>query len=156
MPHHGKGGRPQKPIDLHLVEGTFRPDRHGKRLPENRPETAATSCPSWLDDYAKAEWRRLAPQLMRVRLLGATTRVTFAGYCQATSDLRRFIELERGVEDIEARRRLAISRRQATRQIAILSHDLKLYDLHVHSPAAKADDDTPKAKRATDRRGRPI
>lgn len=49
--HRGGGGRPRKPIKLHLIEGTLRKDRHSKRLAEEPPPVAPGaendgSCPA--------------------------------------------------------------------------------------------------------------
>jgi P27 family predicted phage terminase small subunit len=40
--------------------------------------------PTWLSDKAKAEWRRVAPELHARKLLAADTRATLESYCVAT------------------------------------------------------------------------
>ena len=56
-------GRPPKPTMRHLVEGTYRPDRHGKR--GSLPATPATDAPlgsplASLGDEERAVWLEVA------------------------------------------------------------------------------------------------
>jgi P27 family predicted phage terminase small subunit len=39
--------------------------------------------PSWLKQEAKAEWRRVVPELLRLKLLAQLDRAVLASYCQA-------------------------------------------------------------------------
>ncbi|MEP6872659.1 MAG: phage terminase small subunit P27 family [Anaerolineaceae bacterium] len=58
--------------------------------------TSRATCPQWLDAAAKAEWRRLAPELERRGYLTPLDRAAFAGYCLAYSDWRRcLVSIER-------------------------------------------------------------
>jgi P27 family predicted phage terminase small subunit len=62
----------------------------GKReLPKNEPAPAVDPTlgePSaWLDDEAKAEWRRLAAEMLRIGTLTTVDRAAFEGYCKAYS-----------------------------------------------------------------------
>lgn len=51
MPNHGGGGRKAKPRHLHVVQGTFRQDRHGAEAP---PQTRALPvAPAHLHERAK-------------------------------------------------------------------------------------------------------
>lgn len=45
--------------------------------------------PSWLTERAKVEWDRIAPELVRLRLLTSADEVEFANYCQCVADLER-------------------------------------------------------------------
>ena len=76
-------GRKAKPISLKRLEGN--PGKH--RLPTEAEEViiapGAPELPNWLDAEAKAEWRRVVPELTAVGLLGKVDRAALAGYCQS-------------------------------------------------------------------------
>ena len=48
----------------------------------------APSCPGHLDDYAREEWDRLAPDLYMLGLVNKLDQAELAVYCQAYSDWR--------------------------------------------------------------------
>ncbi|WP_256846924.1 phage terminase small subunit P27 family [Paenibacillus sp. Pae108] len=79
----GQRGPNKKPTELKLLQGTYRPDR----APENEPKPDKPSTvpdpPSYLDPVAKKEWRRLAPELIRLGLLTVADLVAFETYCLA-------------------------------------------------------------------------
>lgn len=80
-----------KPQAQKKLEGTYRPDRDpgtDDRLSGKKP-----TCPTWLDKYAKGEWRRMANELHRAGLLKFVDRAALAGYCQAYSRWRKAEEL---------------------------------------------------------------
>jgi P27 family predicted phage terminase small subunit len=79
------GGHNRKPTALHVLDGTFRADRHNDAEP--KPTAGAPSCPTWLDREAKAEWRRIVPELERLGLLTVVDRAALTCYCQAWSEL---------------------------------------------------------------------
>lgn len=88
----GQGGGPRKPAHLRVVEGTHRNDRHGSVEDAKNDLREALSSPipdppAHLDDYARATWLRLAPDLHARGLLTPRDSDAFADYCQATSDL---------------------------------------------------------------------
>src|SRR5262249_21180976 len=51
-------GRPRKPIEKHLLDGTFRADRHGP-VPDDAGSGPAPVKPADLDDLAGAFWDRV-------------------------------------------------------------------------------------------------
>ena len=77
-----------------LILYTTRPVRDGeengkqyyftdeKKLQEFKAEGKVT-CPKWLEDDAKKEWRRLAKQMEQLGILTEVDMAAFAGYCQA-------------------------------------------------------------------------
>ncbi|MFA4973656.1 MAG: phage terminase small subunit P27 family [bacterium] len=70
-----------KPTILKKIEGN-----PGKRpLNENEPQPLPVEpeCPHWLMPEAKAEWKRIAPELLRLGLLTHIDKAALAGYCQA-------------------------------------------------------------------------
>lgn len=55
----------KKPINLHVLQGTYRKDRHGNvRLPVNIPK-----CPSGMTPGARKHFRRLAKVLNRMGII---------------------------------------------------------------------------------------
>jgi len=87
----GRSGRPPKDTALHLVDGTFREDRHGD-LEEAKRELAAAMTapvprmPSWLtSDVAKAEWRRCVKFLHDRGLMHEGKVTLLAAYCEAVA-----------------------------------------------------------------------
>jgi P27 family predicted phage terminase small subunit len=81
----GKRGPKNKPTEIKRIEGN-----PGKRaLNENEPSfSAGVDCPEWLDDMARDEWNRLAPDLITNKLLDGGSIAAFATYCQAYSRLQ--------------------------------------------------------------------
>jgi P27 family predicted phage terminase small subunit len=61
---------------------------------EPKPELAALPppCPEFLDDYARAEWKRVAPELFRLRLLTRVDVAVLAAYCFSYSQWRTAAE----------------------------------------------------------------
>ncbi len=83
-------GRPPKPAELRVLEGN-----RGHRpiaLPP-KPPTATVRCPSLLDAVAKAEWRRVAPLLRRMRMLTSLDVAMLTGYCSAWSEFSHATEV---------------------------------------------------------------
>ena len=73
-------GRKPKPTELKKLEGV-RTSRINKNEPE--PGPGKVTCPRFLSKEAKAEWRRIAPELTRLGLLTPLDRAAFAAYCQS-------------------------------------------------------------------------
>ena len=90
----GKRGPQPKPTALKLLEGTYRKDRAPKNEP--KPKVQAPSCPSWLRPEAKAEWKRLAPELVGDGLLTKRDRMLLAALCDAWAD---FHECEKVIKE---------------------------------------------------------
>ena len=74
-------GRKPKPTALKVLEG----NPGGRPLNPNEPKPAkkAPRCPSWLEDEAKKEWKRMGKTLEQMGLLTEMDMAAFAGYCQA-------------------------------------------------------------------------
>ena len=89
-----RGGRPRKPTALKILQGTLRKDRTNPDEP--RPEVGLLPCPRYLDDEAKREWKRLAPQLYALGLLTKLDKAALAVYCQAWS---HWVEAERHLHE---------------------------------------------------------
>ena len=74
-------GRKPKPTALKELEG----NPGGRQLNQNepKPNKKAPRCPSWLEEEAKKEWKRMGKILERIGLLTEMDMAAFAGYCQA-------------------------------------------------------------------------
>lgn len=73
-----------KPAALKLLNGRApgkdsagRPVNIGPSFVRDAPEP-----PTWLSREAKAEWRRVVPELERLRLLSRVTRASLSAYCE--------------------------------------------------------------------------
>lgn len=81
----GRSGRKPTPNHLKVLSGSRRA-RKPESLPQ--PTEGAPTCPSWLTAEAKAEWRRVVPELERLKLLSKIDRGALASYCEAWSTLK--------------------------------------------------------------------
>jgi P27 family predicted phage terminase small subunit len=77
------GGRPRKPTALHVVEGTTRADRENPDEP--RPELGAQR-PFWLTKRGVWAWKKLAPRLVKTRILTELDAEALALLCDAYAD----------------------------------------------------------------------
>src|SRR6476620_7381333 len=86
-------GRKPKPTMLKVLDG------NPGRRPLNECEPAAPQgvpeCPDWLSDEAKAEWKRVIPELQMMGLLSSADRAALAAYCTAWC---RWVEAEEMVK----------------------------------------------------------
>jgi len=74
-------GRKAKPTAIKELEGN--PGKRELNRNEPKPTKKAPSCPKWLEDEAKKEWRRLSKQMEQLGVLTELDMAAFAGYCQA-------------------------------------------------------------------------
>lgn len=81
-----RGGQKPKATALKVLHGN--PGRRSLNKNEPKP-TGTTAPPDWLDQIAKAEWRRMRSSLETLDLLTPADRATFAAYCSAYSALAR-------------------------------------------------------------------
>jgi P27 family predicted phage terminase small subunit len=78
----------RKPERLKLVEGTSRPDRKAPEPPRSK-SSAAPKAPGWLDNYGRAKWVQLVPELASRRLLTGDALSLLELLCEAWADFRR-------------------------------------------------------------------
>ena len=76
-----KRGRKPKPTALKELEGN--PGKRQLNMNEPKPIAKAPTCPKWLEDEAKKEWKRLAKKMEQLGVLTEVDMAAFAGYCQA-------------------------------------------------------------------------
>ena len=74
-------GRKPKPTALKELEGN--PGKRQLNMNEPKPLARAPTCPKWLEDEAKKEWKRLAKKMEQLGVLTEVDMAAFAGYCQA-------------------------------------------------------------------------
>lgn len=84
-------GRPPKPNVIKIAEGN--PSKRPIRA-EPTPTRGEPGMPSELDDEARAEWRRIVPELMAVGVLTVVDRGVLANYCMAWS---RWLKAEKEI-----------------------------------------------------------
>lgn len=77
-------GPKPKPTDLKILHGA-RPDRINTRAP--RPVRITPTPPRWLGKEARAEWKRITPELERTGLLSQLDRAALITYCEAWQTL---------------------------------------------------------------------
>jgi P27 family predicted phage terminase small subunit len=77
----GRRGPSPTPTSLKILFGN--PGKRPLKTPRTEGPSGRVDCPQWLTASAKAEWRRLAPELKRRGLLTPLDRAAFATYCQA-------------------------------------------------------------------------
>ena len=87
-------GRPRKPTHVKVLEGNFR--KHRANPEEPKPRVGTPQCPAFLGEVAKAEWRRIIPEMRAMGTLNTADRAEMAKYCQAWS---RWIECERVIDE---------------------------------------------------------
>jgi P27 family predicted phage terminase small subunit len=81
----GRRGPPPKPAKLKKLEGTYRKDRDagGQAL---EPPPGVPVRPKWLDKEASAEWDRVVPQLVELKVLTGLDGAALERYCVAHSN----------------------------------------------------------------------
>ena len=89
-------GRPRKPTNLKVVQGTTRPDR----LTKNEPivPLSIPKCPSFLNAEGKRYWKKTAEQLDEAGLIGSTDGAMFALHCDSFG---RYEQISRGLQTLE-------------------------------------------------------
>lgn len=87
-------GPAKKPSHLTLLQGN--PGHQKVNENEPQPKAVMPTCPSWLSDAAKKEWKRLAPELNRIGILTEVDRNQFAAYCEAFA---KFVETKELAEE---------------------------------------------------------
>ena len=92
-------GRPPKATHLHILDGTYRADRHGDAH-ANQPQLETVKrlprAPEFLGKIGRREWNRIGPELVEKGVLTAADMASFAGYC---ASLERAIRAEEMIRD---------------------------------------------------------
>jgi P27 family predicted phage terminase small subunit len=77
----GRRGPPPKPSKLKKLQGTHRKDRAAPRELDAKP--GVPTMPAWLNAEARAEWKRIVPQLDALKILSDIDGAMLADYCTA-------------------------------------------------------------------------
>lgn len=88
----GKRGPLPQSAALKILAGNpgKRPIRRGTSA-----ASGAVACPEWLKGEARAEWKRLAPALLKAEILKPVDQVSFSIYCQT---IARWRECQRVID----------------------------------------------------------
>lgn len=95
----GKRGPKKKPTALAKLQGFPGKQKKHQEPEPAKPPSKALKPPKWLDATARAEWRRLEPELTRLGLLTVLDLTTFASYCawfSRASDYQKRLQALRG------------------------------------------------------------
>ncbi len=87
----GLRGPKPTPSAIKKARGTYRPDRAASN--EIEPTIGAPKMPAWLDKVARAEWRRVVPQLEETGVLTRVDGSTLEAYCSNYSAAVRLQQL---------------------------------------------------------------
>jgi len=87
-------GRKPRPTNLKILEGE--PNKDRINLNEPQPLTLEVNCPKHLKGEARAEWRRIYPELKAMGLISLIDRAALAVYCQAWE---RWVKYSKIVEE---------------------------------------------------------
>ena len=79
----------RKPDNLHLLQGTLQPCRHGDPDKKPKPKGKIGDPPEWMSDIAKTEWHRKKKILADAGLLFLADDMIFAQYCLLVEDLQK-------------------------------------------------------------------
>lgn len=74
-------GRKPLPTALHVLQGTARADR--QNVDEIKPKPSSGRCPRYLDGDARVAWYKLAPELVRLRVLTRLDELWLESTCEA-------------------------------------------------------------------------
>jgi P27 family predicted phage terminase small subunit len=86
-------GRPRKPSSLKLLHGDFDINPQRQNHNEPKPETGCPDCPAYLTGEARKEWKRIAAELGKIKVLTMVDRAGLEQYCK-TYELWRKCLLE--------------------------------------------------------------
>ncbi len=84
---------PRQPVPTNLKILRGNPGKRAINKNEPQPSADGVKCPSWLSRDAKAEWRRVAPELKRLGLLTVVDVSALAMYCESYSQWREAVRI---------------------------------------------------------------
>lgn len=80
-------GRKRKPAALHVLNGTYKPGRHGPKDAQQLLPPAELEPPEWLQGVALAEWERITALLRPAQVLTEGDRGILLMSCLLYSDI---------------------------------------------------------------------
>ena len=87
-----RGPRPE-PTAIKQLKGN--PGKRPLNTAEPQPDKTVPVCPAWMNKHAKAEWKRIVPELERLGLLTCIDGGALEGYCQAYG---QWVEAEKSLK----------------------------------------------------------
>ncbi len=81
----GRRGPPPQPTALKVLNGN--PGKRALPKAEPKPDPSEPFMPAWLDEDARAEWRRITPILLHMGVLTIADGAALAVYCEAYSTM---------------------------------------------------------------------
>jgi len=96
--------RSPKPILIHKAEGTYRKDRHARKVALT-PEIIGDP-PEWMEEDARVEWERLTKHSQYSQVLSQVHRGTLEEYCLLYG---RMIQDAKGKYEMSARERMVLN-----------------------------------------------
>lgn len=112
-------GRPTKPVELHILEGTYRPDRQGEPIAVDLGEPAP---PKHLKGWALRYWKEITPRLLQMKVATAGDSAAIAQMCTWWAAVRRFtLMLERAKDNDKRMFRLVTNLATATNQFQAIA-----------------------------------
>ncbi|KAA2237076.1 phage terminase small subunit P27 family [Salinarimonas soli] len=114
-------GRKPTPTALKVIHGN--PGKRPLNRREPRPGVAVPTCPAHLNPSAKAEWKRVARQMVLLGMITELDRAVLASYCQAYG---RWVEAERKLKETPMVIRLASGVIQQSPWLAIANKQVEL------------------------------
>ncbi|TNE75502.1 MAG: P27 family phage terminase small subunit [Gammaproteobacteria bacterium] len=91
-----RSGRPKKPTQLKVVDGSFRPDRDSQGAAASKP-VGLPDCPVWLPKSAKKYWKDIGPRLADAGLISLLDGAAFAAHCDSVG---KFEEVTRQLKEL--------------------------------------------------------
>lgn len=115
--------RGRKPVPTALKLLTGNPGKRPLNANEPNPAREVPTCPAHRSPTAKAEWKRLAHQLLNLGMLSALDRAVLAAYCQTYG---RWVEAERKLAETPALIKLPTGYVQQNPWLAVANKQLEL------------------------------
>lgn len=84
-------GRPKKPPQLKILEGSFRKDRDDLGISQMKP-VGMPECPAWLPKSAAKYWGEIGPKLEQVGLISLLDSAAFAAHCDSVGKFEEITE----------------------------------------------------------------
>jgi P27 family predicted phage terminase small subunit len=85
-----KTGRPAKPLQIHKLIGSYRPDRHEDRM---LPTPSVPECPEWVRPSAKKYWEPVGKMLYGLNVMAVEYTIGLALLVDALADWVKFAEM---------------------------------------------------------------
>jgi P27 family predicted phage terminase small subunit len=94
-------GRPAKPKQIKIIEGTFRKDRDPEGVPEGKFIDKSPAPPEQLGKYGKNLWKKLIKHLINMGVMTETDLALFEQFCMNYDIYRKCLNVmnEKGIEE---------------------------------------------------------